>query len=311
MPPHVKRKFSELNAEQSSSVQEIIRTFRDTCERLGMDENDASLMELKRIIDKLTNRKHRPFSDVSVTSYNFNNMGIRIQPMEWLPDGETDAKGYGAAASPGALSVDATRINIRNVLKFVSLESEAGCRILINALLIHVASILETDQSGAAIVPKPRSGDTPFASNEHSSGGVVDYMLIYGDKTLRDRIIKSETFAFNDLKTSTSLKCNIYEAKPEELFTPTTCLPKAAMATISKAEQLGLKTFRGCVTSGKKWLFFIWNADQQGGTVHWLDPLPLGERQDTTANLELILGILRDWVEHGHDKDLRFFKYTE
>ncbi len=31
-------------------------------------------------------------------------------------------------------------------------------------------------------------------------------------------------------------------------------------------------------------------------TVYWLEAIPLGERHNPTVNLELILGILRDWV---------------
>jgi len=61
-----------------------------------------------------------------------------------------------------------------------------------------------------------------------------------------------------------------------------------------------LKTFRGCVTSGKRWVFFIYNAENpengRGKIVYWLEAIPLGERHNPTVNLELILGILRDWV---------------
>lgn len=57
--------------------------------------------------------------------------------------------------------------------------------------------------------------------------------------TLRlDRIVKSKAFAFNDPGIYKLLKCNIYEAKPEDLFTPTTSLPQAAMAAFIKAQQL-------------------------------------------------------------------------
>jgi hypothetical protein len=61
-----------------------------------------------------------------------------------------------------------------------------------------------------------------------------------------------------------------------------------------------LKTFRGCVTSGKRWVFFVYNVenpeDGRGKSIHWLETIPLGERHNPTVNLELILGILRDWV---------------
>lgn len=61
-----------------------------------------------------------------------------------------------------------------------------------------------------------------------------------------------------------------------------------------------LKTLRGCVTSGKRWVFFVYNVEDsehgQDKTVYWLDAIPLGERHNPTINLELILGILHNWV---------------
>jgi len=241
-------------------------------------------------------------------------MGIKIQPMEWRSDGETEAKAYGGETLPEARMVENTRKNIDDILKYVSLESEAGCRILIDALLMHLASTLETDTSGVAIAPEFRVNDMLLGITENSFGGVVDYMLVYGNKAVRDRIIKSKAFAFSDSEIYKLLKCNVYEAKPEDLFIPTTALPQAAMAAIIKAQDLQLKTFRGCVTSGKRWVFFVYNAENpehgQGKTVYWLDAIPLGERHNPTVNLELILGILRDWVEHGHDNHLRFFEYS-
>lgn len=68
-------------------------------------------------------------------------------------------------------------------------QSEAGCRILINALLIHVASNLETETSGVVIAPEFRINDTLLGCTEHSFGGVVDYMLIYGDRPVRGDLV--------------------------------------------------------------------------------------------------------------------------
>src|SRR5947208_1247512 len=74
---------------------------------------------------------------------------------------------------------------------------------------------------------------------------------------------------------------------------------------------LRLKIFRGCVTSGQRWVFFIYNAERGGPggkkVVHWFEPLPLGERHNQTLNLELILGILRDWVSPAFENHLVLF----
>jgi hypothetical protein len=42
--------------------------------------------------------------------------------MEWRSDGETEAKAYGGEAIPGARTVEGTRKNIDDILKYVSLE---------------------------------------------------------------------------------------------------------------------------------------------------------------------------------------------
>ena len=49
-------------------------------------------------------------------------MGIKIQPMEWRSDGQITAKNYGKETVAGARTVNDTRRNIEDVLKYVSLE---------------------------------------------------------------------------------------------------------------------------------------------------------------------------------------------
>ncbi len=68
----------------------------------------------------MTVLKHMSFSDVNILT--FGKMGIKIQPMEWRLDGETEAKKYGSATSPGSLTVEDTKKKILDVLKYVSLE---------------------------------------------------------------------------------------------------------------------------------------------------------------------------------------------
>jgi len=68
----------------------------------------------------MTILKHTSFSDVNILT--FGKMGIKIQPMEWCLDGETEAKKYGSTATPGGLTVEDTKKKILDVLKYVSLE---------------------------------------------------------------------------------------------------------------------------------------------------------------------------------------------
>ncbi|KAF8803100.1 hypothetical protein BYT27DRAFT_7032858, partial [Phlegmacium glaucopus] len=62
-------------------------------------------------------------------------------------------------------------------------------------------------------------------------------------------------------------------------------------------------TFRGCVVTSREWLFFVYNRSDVGGTLSFMQPLEL---EKDFSNLPLILGLLRDWIENGHEKELRF-----
>jgi len=57
MAPSKKRKFSDLTAEQTSRVREILLSCRNECDQLDVDQNDEDVKELNRIIDKLTDMK--------------------------------------------------------------------------------------------------------------------------------------------------------------------------------------------------------------------------------------------------------------
>ena len=60
-----------------------------------------------------------------------------------------------------------------------------------------------------------------------------------------------------------------------------------------------LSTFRGCVTNGEAWVFFVFNASEsgEGGTVSISDEFRLNE---DLSGLPLILGLLSDWVSFNH-----------
>ncbi|KAF9479105.1 hypothetical protein BDN70DRAFT_921479 [Pholiota conissans] len=302
------------NAELPQWKEDLLAFRRAYFPPLETDEDVENYRELNRFIDKITETKPKiqrpPFSNVSFDTLNAKGITV-YHGLDWRPDGATEAIAYGRVTSPGARTVEDTRRNVDEILKYVFLKSsEAGCGILVNTLLMHIASNLETDESGFAIVPEYRAEDTPPEGMDDVFGGIVDYMLFYGDKRVRDEAVRSIIFPFTDLNRENFkfIKCNIYEAKPLS-----NCLPQAMMAAIIKARHLQLNVFRGCVTNGKKWVFFIYNAEDPTGedrqAVHWLGPINLGTLRSPTGNLEAILGVLRDWVEHTNDNHLRFFKY--
>jgi len=215
--------------------------------------------------------KHMSFSAVNILT--FAKMGIKIQPMEWRRDGETEAEKYGSATLPGALTVEDTKKKIHDVLKYVSLDVcpdsiplcwEFAHRAAVRSWLSY------PDQyplNTCRLKPRDRyfrCCNCPWISCWRHvawiyrnfiwrSGGLYAHLwwqtctrwlgVYHGCLTFCltsriDRIVKSKAFAFSDPEIYKLLKCNIYEAKPEELFTPTTSLPQAAMAAIIKAQQL-------------------------------------------------------------------------
>ena len=114
--------------------------------------------------------------------------------MKWTPTGRDEAREHGKQTSPGAVTLKDTEMRLRNILRFVSTEvcvffqcfrwtilnwhqNEAGCRLIINELLVHIAWNLDTEKSGVAIAPEFRVGNTVLESNTRSYGGVVDYMV--------------------------------------------------------------------------------------------------------------------------------------
>lgn len=125
---------------------------------------------------------------------------------------------------------------------------------------------------------------------------------------LSDLLVQSPKLAFTDNDIHKSLSCNIYEAEPDNVLK---ALPQAVMAAVVQAQRFGycrisfietgteccrrFKTFRGCITTGEEWLFFVYNRNTSGsgGVVSWLSQIRL---ESDLRGLTLVLGLLRDWV---------------
>ncbi|KAF8333289.1 hypothetical protein F5887DRAFT_1273779 [Amanita rubescens] len=301
-----KRKLSDLTSEETNDIVSLLKSLLGDLDE--DDEDGLSVIEsVKNVIRKLekTERKHLPFSEVSVTS--LANAHINVLPMKWTPTGQDDARACGEQTTPGAVTLADTKKRLGNVLRFVSTENEAGCRLIVNELLFHIAWNLDTEESGIVIAPEFRVGNTVLESNMRSHGGIVDYLVVIAPPKVRDMVVESAPLAFLNKDICETVSCNIYEAKPDGTVL-LTALPQAAIAVAVRAQELGHQTFRGCITTGHEWLFFIYNRHKngRGGTVSRLPSLPLGE---DLGNLALILGLLREWIENGHSAACRFCEY--
>jgi hypothetical protein len=68
-----------------------------------------------------------------------------------------------------------------------------------------------------------------------------------------------------------------------------------------------LLTFKGCVTNGEIWIFFIFSAAEtgEGGSVSISKEFRL---EEDLSGLPIVLGLLNDWVSSGLNRHFTSFK---
>ncbi|CAA7257414.1 unnamed protein product [Cyclocybe aegerita] len=297
-----RRKLSDLTDQETATVVNLLKRFQ-----LELDEDDEDGQEvvhaLQTVVRKFSELKHVPFSDATVLTLTQAN--IKVEVLEWNSDGRSQAQHLGGKTAPNALSLDETTKQIGYIRKHIAFETEAGCRILINAVMLHAVTNLDTSATGVAIAPEFRIPYTALDSGGSSYAGAVDYLMALGKPSVRDAIVLSPQLAFTDAKIHRLLTCSIYEAKPEKVLP---ALPQVVMEAVIQSQRFEFTTFRGCVTTGEEWLFFIYNKNQDGpgGSASYLPPIRL---EHDLSGLPLILGLLYDWIENGQQKTLKLCKY--
>ena len=149
-------------------------------------------------------------------------------------------------------------------------QTEAGCRILINVILLRVVSAMSTDETDVNIIPEFPITKTTFPSNL-SFDGMVDLLLT----KLPSRFTREITIFSYDLAIShyfsgyllldpTSalgnpeaidepMTTSIFEAKRDNAGA---AISQAVMAVASHCTQQGYAHMRGCTTSDEQWIFF-------------------------------------------------------
>jgi len=172
-------------------------------------------------------------------------------------------------------------------------------------ILLHVISNMSDSRTTVGIVPEYRINATKLDQTTTSYGGVIDYLIVNGPPDTIKFLLGSPQLAFSNPDMVKNISSNIYGAKKEGF---SDAIPQAAMAGVVYCQQHNLKTYRGCVTNGEIWVFFVFNADPGGvgGTVSISDEIAI--REDLSG-LPLVLGLLRDWIVNSEEKDQLFFNY--
>ncbi|KAF8625759.1 hypothetical protein AX15_005212 [Amanita polypyramis BW_CC] len=184
----------------------------------------------------------------------------------------------------------------------VSVVTEAGCRVLINLILLRVASIMSIDHMDINIIPEFPIAKTVFPGNR-SFRGVVDFLLTKLPEKYSQFLLADPTgMLANPDEIKGAITSNIFEAKRDNVRA---ALPQAIIAAASHCKQHNLPVMRGCITSGEQWVFFIYEKrDNDKGHVSASVEYAIGPRCE---GLALVLGLLHDWANNTTTAQQVFF----
>ncbi|KAF8347289.1 hypothetical protein F5887DRAFT_1281371 [Amanita rubescens] len=300
-----KRKLSGLTQEDTTVLLTALETFQST-----LDENDEDLPpELVPALDKLRAKlgvvQHTSFSKVD--PFTLVAAQIRSGPLFLSFHLRDEIEAIGKADRPTSfLSFDATVELIKLVRNHVSVVTGAGCRILINIILLRLASTMRNETSEVNIIPEFPISKTTFGttSGSRSFSGVVDFLLASVPPKYSRFLLQNPVGALaNPTAIDWPLTPTIIEAKKDNL---PAAVPQAAMAVASYCKQHELPVLRGCITSGEQWSFFVYKGGDASRQISIADQISLGANLE---NLSLVLGLLKDLVENALVHDQKYFSY--
>ncbi|KAI0260123.1 hypothetical protein BC834DRAFT_973724 [Gloeopeniophorella convolvens] len=178
-----------------------------------------------------------------------------------------------------------------------STTAEAGSRIFVNLILLRVAAMFGVGDKRLVVFPEfavPAVDLTPRASSATRAGGQVDYLAAVAPTSLASGVLASprilrEPCPFADaglviVVAKTSMDPDLLNHVPQAI------LKAAALAKIHNKGRM-----RGALTTGKQWVFFIFEASPsgEGGAYRHSRPVSI-DREDMR---DAVTGVLKEWVE--------------
>ncbi|KAG2348328.1 hypothetical protein BDR05DRAFT_956920 [Suillus weaverae] len=147
-----RRKLSDLTIGDTT---ELLYKLEEFCSNLDEGDEDlpAGLIDkFQELRDKLEDVKYTSFSKVDPMT--LLSLKISSGPLFLISDKRREVENPGLAETPGCLPIDTTRILISLVRGHVATVTEAGCRILINMLLLRVVSVMCLGDTTVNIIPE-------------------------------------------------------------------------------------------------------------------------------------------------------------
>lgn len=299
--PQKKRKISDLTAGDGNSLLQALNQFQNSLDDEDEDLPSGLFSALDEFRTKLEAIKHTSFPKVDAVT--LLQVGIKTGPLFLVPETRLLVEGLGSAEVDGkALTMDVLKQLISLVRRHVSVITEAGCRVLINLILLRVASTMSTNHTDVNIIPEFPITKTIFPGN-HSFSGVVDFLLAKLPEKYTKFLLADPTgILANTDEIKRTVTSNIFVAKRDNVRV---ALPQAVIATASHCKQHNLPVTRGCVTSGEQWVFFVYEKrDDDRGYVSSSFEYVIGPQFE---GLALILGLLHDWADNTTSAQQVFF----
>ncbi|KIL64141.1 hypothetical protein M378DRAFT_637639 [Amanita muscaria Koide BX008] len=183
---------------------------------------------------------------------------------------------------------------------------QAGCRTLINMVLLRVASVMSFADTSVNIIPEfpiPRTTFTTQDSGNLSFSGIVDFLVTRLPSRYSMYLLRDPTTALaNPQSIKGPLTSIIFEAKRENVRA---ALPRAVTAAAAYCRHRSIPVVRGCVTGGEEWIFFLYETTGDGrGAVR---SSPEFNLRPQLEGLALVVGILEDWINNATQSTLQFF----
>ncbi|KAG2035300.1 hypothetical protein BDR03DRAFT_529346 [Suillus americanus] len=209
----------------------------------------------------VTNWKMLITSFSKVDPMTLLSLKISSGPFFLISDKRRELENLGLDETPGCLPIDTTRFLISLVRGHVAMVTEAGCRILINMLLLRVVSVICQGDTAVNIIsefPLPTRTTFNRDSGKCSFIGVVDSLVTELPARYTEYLLGDPTTALeNPGYIEGPMMSNIFEAKRDHVRTT---LPQAAIAAASYCQLQGLFAVRGVVTSGEQWVPFVYES---------------------------------------------------
>ncbi|TFY78799.1 hypothetical protein EWM64_g5215 [Hericium alpestre] len=222
-----RRKISDLIDDDENVLLNALTTFQAT-----LDEDEEDLPpELLPALEKFRTKLGKvPVGHVLLLEF-FSRTEDATSAL--LEERRAEAEAVGRSDIPSnAMSLDITKELIQLVCRHVSMSTDAGCRMLIDIILLRIASVMQDSSTEVEIMPEFPVSETASNSRagEHSFSGTLDYLLAKIPVKYVEYFRETPVFAVgaraSDPALSSLMPC-IIRAKKDNI---TAAIPQATVA---------------------------------------------------------------------------------